>query len=61
MKECTERVVKVGFSRDPKAVFDEVERVTAEMLQKGWRLNDSCIEDGLGSIHLFFERDIPDK
>ena len=58
MKECSERIVEVGFSKDPKAVFDEVESVSAEMIRQGWALNDSFIEDGLGKIHLFFEREI---
>ena len=58
MKECVERIVEVGFSRDPKAIFDEVEQVSAEMIRKGWILNDSLLEDGLGKIHLFFEREI---
>ena len=61
MKECTERIIKVGFAKDPKVVFDEVEQVSADMIKKGWKLNDSVIEDGLGFIHLFFERDIPEK
>ena len=58
MKECTERIVKVGYSRDPEDIFDEVERVSAEMIRLGWGLKDSFIEDGLGNIHLFFEREI---
>ena len=58
MKECVERIVEVGFSRDPKAIFDEVEQVSAEMIREGWILNDSLIEDGLGKIHLFFEREM---
>ena len=58
MKECTERIIEVGFSREPKMIFDEVERVSAEMIRQGWGLNDSFIEDGLGYIHLFFEREV---
>lgn len=61
MKECTERIVNVGFSKDPKAVFDEVERVSAEMIRQGWILDDSFVEDGLGKIHLLFERKIRDE
>jgi hypothetical protein len=60
MKESAERIVKVGFSRKPKRVFDEVEAVTAEMIRQGWELRDTVLEEGLGSIHLFFERDIND-
>ena len=58
MRECTERVVAVGFLRSPKKIVDEVEQVTAAMLREGWLLTDSCMEDGLGNVHLFFERDI---
>ena len=58
MKEQMEREIKVGFSRKPKEIFDEVESVSAEMIRKGWHLTATCIEEGLGSIHLFFERDI---
>ena len=56
MKECTERLVKIGFARNPKRIFDEIESVTAVMLREGWHLQDSCIEEGLGYAHLFFER-----
>ncbi len=58
MKECTERIIEVGFSRDARVIFDEVEQISADMIRKGWRLSDSFIEDSLGHIHLFFERDI---
>jgi len=58
VKENAERVVKVGFTRSPKKVFDEIEQVTAEMVRGGWALRDSLFEDGLEYAHLFFERDI---
>ena len=58
MRECTEKVVKVGFTKKPGRVLDEVERVTAEMLRGGWSLKETVLEDGLGYLHLFFERDI---
>jgi hypothetical protein len=58
MKECAERVVKVGLRRNPKKVFDEVEELTAQMKREGWSLRDSILEEGLGKIHLFFEREI---
>jgi hypothetical protein len=58
MKECTEKIVKIGFSRNPKIVFDEIEIISAQMIRDGWYLRDSCMEDGLGCVHLFFERDI---
>jgi hypothetical protein len=58
VKECAEHVVKVGFRRSPKKVFDEVEELTARMKRDGWNLRNSIIEEGLGKIHLFFEREM---
>jgi len=51
-------MVKVGFRRSPKKVFDEIDLVTAEMVRQGWVFTDGMIEDGLGYAHLFFEREI---
>jgi hypothetical protein len=59
MKESTERFIKVGFSRAPRKVFDEVEQVSAALLREGWVLVDSVFEESLEHIHLFFERDVP--
>jgi hypothetical protein len=61
MRECAERIVKVGFRRKPGAVVDEVERVTAEMVRRGWWLRDTCLEEGLGNVHLFFERELDEN
>ncbi|MDD5674130.1 MAG: hypothetical protein PHC61_08210 [Chitinivibrionales bacterium] len=58
MKEKAERVVRVGLQKNPKIVFDEVEQITAEMIRDGWKLSDSCLEEGLGNIHLLFEREL---
>jgi len=58
VKESAERVVKVGFNRNPKKVFDEIEQVTAEMVRSGWTFLDGVLEDGLACAHLFFEREI---
>ncbi|MCL2181910.1 MAG: hypothetical protein FWB85_00360 [Chitinispirillia bacterium] len=58
MREGAERSVKVGFRRDPKKIFDEVEQVTAEMMRNGWELKDTMMESSLAYIHLFFERDL---
>jgi len=60
MRECTERRVKIGLRKKPKKVFDDIESVSASMLRDGWRLSDTCFEEGLGYVHLFFERDIGD-
>jgi hypothetical protein len=58
VKESAERSVKVGFTRNPKKIFDEIEQVTAEMVRNGWELKDTVMEDGLAYVHLFFERDL---
>lgn len=58
MRESTERVVKVGFTRKPRKVFDEVDAVCAGMRREGWDLKESIMEAGLAKIHLFFEREI---
>ena len=59
MKESTERVVKLGFSRPPAKVVDEIESETARMIREGWILKETIVEESLGNIHLFFERDTP--
>ena len=58
MKECTECIIKVGFNRNPKKIFDEIEGVSARMIRKGWVHIDTCLEESLGKIHLFFERPV---
>ena len=58
MLECVERVVEVGFDREPKLIFDEVDAVKAKMIRNGWKYVNSVIEDGLGNIHLFFEKEV---
>lgn len=58
MKECVEKVVKVGFEREAKLIFDEVEQVSSSMIRDGWKLVDSFIEDSLANIHLMFEREV---
>lgn len=58
MKESSERIVELGFSRSPRKVLDEVDAVSADMIRQGWCLKDTLIEESLGNIHLFFEREI---
>jgi hypothetical protein len=58
VKESAERTVKVGFTRSPKKVFDEIDFIIAEMVRQGWVFVDGMIEEGLGFAHLFFEREL---
>jgi hypothetical protein len=55
--ESAERIIRIGFKRDPRKIFDEIEGVSSEMLRYGWYLKDTCFEDGMAYVHLFFERD----
>jgi hypothetical protein len=56
MLEQCEKSIKIGFSRKPSLIFDEIEILCNKMSDEGWVLINTCIEDGLGNIHLFFER-----
>jgi|WetSurMetagenome_2_1015567.scaffolds.fasta_scaffold77037_4 hypothetical protein len=58
MKEIVERVIRVGLSRNVRKVFDEIESISAEMIRSGWELQESCVEECLGKIHLIFNREI---
>ncbi len=58
MKESVEKIIKVGFRRKPKEIFDEIESVTATMTRNGWILKENCAEEGMAAVHLFFEREI---
>jgi hypothetical protein len=58
MQEHAERIVTVGFSRRAREVVDEIEQISAAMIRQGWSLADSCLEESLGNIHLFFVREI---
>lgn len=58
MIESAERIIRIGFKRDPKKIFNEIDDVSAEMLKYGWYLKDTCFEDGMACVHLFFERDV---
>lgn len=58
MKESAERTLKVGFRRNPKKVFDDVERIKVAMIRNGWEFKETFLEEGLGKMHLFFEREV---
>jgi hypothetical protein len=61
MKETIERVVRVGLVRDVRKVFNDIESVSAEMIRNGWQLQESCLEECLGNVHLIFDRDIDES
>ena len=50
--------VKVGLSREPKDIFDEIEQATARFIRNGWRLKETITSDFLEYIDLLFVRDV---
>jgi hypothetical protein len=58
MKETADITVRVGFKRNPKDVFDEIEFASARMIRDGWTVCDSIIEESLGNVHIIFEREL---
>ena len=58
MREVAERLVEVGFRRTPTEICDQIEFETAAMIRAGWKLSDAIMEESLGYVHLFFERDV---
>lgn len=58
MKECAEFQVKVGFDRSAKAIFDEVEQVSARYIRDGWEIENAVVDETFGHITLFFVREI---
>jgi hypothetical protein len=58
MKEVAEREIKIGLRRTAKAVVDEIEQTAKEMAMQKWKLVNTTTDEVLGSIFLFFEREI---
>jgi hypothetical protein len=56
MVERCEKSIKIGYVKKPSVIFDEVETICNQMTTEGWVLKNTCVEEGLGYIHLFFER-----
>lgn len=60
MKEVAEREVKIGLEKDARKVVDNIESTAAKMAAQGWQLVNTTTDEVLGSIFLFFEREIAD-
>jgi hypothetical protein len=58
MREYCEKQITVGFTRDSKKVFDEIEQVVAKMNRENWILDDSVADELLDSVSLMFSREI---
>ena len=53
-----EKIIRVGFRRDPRKIFDEIEALSAEMIRTGWHLKETCFEESMAFVHLFFEKEV---
>lgn len=60
MKEHAETEVKIGMLRRPERVVDEIEKTAKKMAAENWNLVRTVPDAMLGSVFLFFEREIPD-
>jgi len=58
MLEYKEYRIKIGFKREPKDIFDEIEVVTARFIRKGYRLKETVMNDFLEYVDLLFVRDV---
>jgi hypothetical protein len=56
MVERCEKSIKIGYIKKPSIIFDEIEIICNKMIIDGWVLKETCVEEGLGFIHLFFEK-----
>lgn len=60
MKELAEKQIKIGFDRSPQKVVYDIEKTATEMAAQGWKLADNKTDEILGTVVLFFEREIPE-
>ncbi len=58
MKERTEKIITLGFLREPDSVVGEIEKTAEKMAQQGWNFLHSQTDIDLRTISLFFERDL---
>ena len=58
VREFCEKRIEVGFERNAKNIFDEIESVTASLIRDGWTIEESTIDETMGFIDIIFFRDI---
>jgi len=58
MLEYKEYRIKIGFKREPKDIFDEIELVSARFIRNGYRLKETVMNDLLEYVDLIFVRDV---
>ena len=60
MREVAEREIKIGMERNPQKVVDDIEKTAKQMAAQGWQLVSTGNDEVLGSVFLFFEREMLD-
>ena len=58
MRLYNEVVIKIGLIKNPHKILTVVEKTILRMHKEGWNVSDTCIEDTLECMHLFFEKEI---
>ncbi len=57
MKQFLEKEIKIGFTRSPENMINEIERICEQMNQEGWSFIRSVTDQILEKVTLFFEKE----
>jgi hypothetical protein len=58
MKERTERIVPLSFTRQSRQTVDQIERTAEQLAGEGWHFLDARTDIDFNHIVLTFEREI---
>ncbi|OGJ86772.1 MAG: hypothetical protein A2268_13960 [Candidatus Raymondbacteria bacterium RifOxyA12_full_50_37] len=58
MKERTERMIELGFIREPDRVVAEIEKAAAAMHRDGWVFLHTRTDPDLNTVVLVFEKEL---
>lgn len=57
MKEIVERVIEMGFQKEPEKLVAKIEALALEMKAKGYYFVESKVDRNFDSMTLFFMRE----
>lgn len=58
MREYHEKRIEVGYDRNPKKIFDELDSFIAQLIRAGWKIEDTTLDESLGFIDIIYYREI---
>jgi len=58
MRHYREFRISVGFDRDPKLIFDELDREIARLFREGWNVEDTILDQTLEYFDIICYKDI---